>query len=346
MRPSAVPAPAGGADGGPDSACGTTNAAATAAPDDGDGADQAIAEAAASAAVALRVHARTAVGGPEDGALDERARRDEEAGQGLLRFGDDGELALESLARPPEQRLDRPDLDALVVRDLLVRPPGAFAHGEHVAVAGGKAVERAVDQLAVDRGQHEVFGGVGADDADRLLRGELHVVGGRAARAAAQHVGADVAGDDGEPGVEALVPGEARQRLPGAGERLLRRVLGLVTVVQPAETETEEPLVVARVEVPERGRVAGLAPLDERAVAIQIDVVAKARELFLAERHLSRPSPLQTPPARRFVTLWRLLPGSQMPPPKIRKPELGLRAGAFWERTVIRRSTREELSGR
>ena len=110
-----------------------------------------------------------------------------------------------------------------------------------------------------------------------------------------------------------MLAGEARQRLPGPGERLLRRVLGLVAVVQPAEAETEEPLVVAGVEVPERGRVARLAPLDERAVAVQIDVVTEARELFLAERHLSRPSPVQMPPARRLVTLWLQMPGSQMP---------------------------------
>ena len=154
-----------------------------------------------------------------------------------------------------------------------------------------ETVERTVDQLAVDRGQHELLGRVLADDADGMLRGELHVVGRRAARTTAQHVRADVAGDDGEPGVEAPLAGEARQRLPGAGEGLLRRVLGLVTVVQPAEAEAEEPLVVARVEVAERGRVAGLAPLDERAVTIQVDVVAEARQLFLAERHLSRSSP-------------------------------------------------------
>ena len=124
-----------------------------------------------------------------------------------------------------------------------------------------------------------------------VLRRQLHVVGRRAARTAAQHVGADVAGDDGEPRVEAAFAGEARQRLPGAGKGLLRRVLSLVAVVQPAEAETEEPLVVARVEVAERGRVAGLAPLDERAVAIQVDVVTEACELFLAERQLFPSSP-------------------------------------------------------
>ena len=222
-------------------------------------------------------------------------RGDEEPGQRLLRFGDDGELALEGLAGAPEQCLDRADLDALVVGDLLVRPARALAHGEHVAVAGGQAVERTVHQLAVDGGEDEILRRVAADDADRLVRRQLHVVGRRAARAAAQHVGADVAGDHGEPRVEAALAGEARQRLPGPGERLLRRVLGLVAVVQSAEAETEEALVVARVEVAEGGGVARLAALHERAVAIQVDVVTEACELILAERQSLRPS-LQRPP--------------------------------------------------
>ena len=316
MRPSAVPAPAGGADVGPDSACGTTNAAATAAPDS-DGADQAITEATASAAVALRVHACTAVGGPEDGALDERAGRDEEAGQGLLRLGDDGELALESLARPPEQRLDRSDLDALVVRDLLVRPPGAFAHGEHVAVAGGKAVERAVDKLAVDRGEHEVFGGVGADDADRLLRGELHVVGGRAARTAAQHVGADVAGDDGEPGVEALVPGEAAAT-PSRHGRTPLAPRPRPRDGRSAGGDRNGGAARSSGRTGSRTRPSRRPGTARRARGRDPDRRRQQRLVSSSWRSATYlvPPPIQTPPARRFVTLWRLMPGSQMPPPQ------------------------------
>ena len=96
----------------------------------------------------------------ENGAPEEGAGGDEEPGQRLLRFGDDGELALEGLAGAPEQCLDRADLHALVVGDLLVGPAGALAHGEHVAVAGGQAVERTVHQLAVDGGQDELLRGV------------------------------------------------------------------------------------------------------------------------------------------------------------------------------------------
>ena len=108
------------------------NAAATAAPVT---ATPAMALRNRPGAAALVLHARAAVRHPEDGAADERTGGDEEAGQRLLRLGDDGELALEGLACPPEQRLDRPDLDALVVGDLLVGPARALAHGEHVAVA-------------------------------------------------------------------------------------------------------------------------------------------------------------------------------------------------------------------
>ena len=212
----------------------------------------------------------------------------------LLRLGHDGELTLEGLAGTPEQRFDGSDLDALVVGDLLVGPAGALAHGEHVTVARRQAVERTVDQLAVDGGQDEFLGGVLADHADRVLRGELQVVGRRAARATAQHVGADVSGDHGEPGIEAPLAREARQRLPGAGECFLRRVLGLVAVVQSAQAEAEQPLVVARVEVSECGGVAGLAPLDERAIAVKVDVVAEAGQLFFAERQLFPSLPLRS----------------------------------------------------
>ena len=80
---------------------------------------------------------------------------DEETCQSLLRLGHDGELALEGLAGAPEERLDRADLDALVVGDLLIRPTGALAHGEHVTVPRRQAIERPVHQLAVDGGQDQ-----------------------------------------------------------------------------------------------------------------------------------------------------------------------------------------------
>ena len=118
------------------------------------------------------MHGGTAVGGPEDGAADERTGSDEEARQGLLRFGDDGELTLERLASAPQQSLDRADLNALMIRDLLVGPPGALAHGKHVTVSGRQAVERPVHQFSVDRGEHELFRRVVSDNADRLLRGD------------------------------------------------------------------------------------------------------------------------------------------------------------------------------
>ena len=282
--------------GPPFSACGAMNAAATAAPVT---ATPAIAlrrppaPAPCCCTVALRCATR------KNARRNERAGGDEEAGQRLLRFGDDGELALECLAGPPQQRLDRPDLDALVVRDLLVGPSRALPHGEHVAVACREAVERAVDQFAVDRSEDEILGRVLTHHTDGMLRSELQVVGGRAARAATQHVGADVAGDHGQPRVEATLAGEARQRLPRAGERLLRGVLGLVAIVEPAHAEAKQPLVVPRVQVAERRRVPGLATLDERAVAIEIDVVAKAAELFLAERQCSCSSPSVAPLNRR-----------------------------------------------
>ena len=225
---------------------------------------------------------RAAVRDAEDGATDECAGGDEETCQRFLRLGHHGKFALEGLASPPQQRFDGPDLHALVVGDLLIRPTRPLAHGEHVTVARRQATEGTVHELTVDRGQNQLLGGVFNDHTDRVLCGELHLVGRCAAGAPAQHVGADVACDHGEPRVEAPLARKTRKSLPGSGECFLRRVLGLVPVVQPAKAEAEKALVVARVEVPEGSRVAGLAALDECAVPIEIDVVTKACQLFFA----------------------------------------------------------------
>ena len=58
-------------------------------------------------------------------------------------------IRVECLAGPPEQRLDRSDFDALVVRDLLVGPARVFAERQHMAMAHRKAVEGPVGQLSV-----------------------------------------------------------------------------------------------------------------------------------------------------------------------------------------------------
>ncbi len=244
-------------------------------------------------AATLVVDARTAVGDAEEGTLEERTGRDEEPGQRALRFGHGRELALERLAGPPQQSLDGPDLDALVISDLLVGPPRFLAHGEDVAMTSGETIERPVHELAVDCREDELLGGVLAHDADGMLRGELQVVGRRAAGPTTQHVGADVAGDHGEPRVEAPLAGETRQRLPCSSKGFLSRVLRLVAVVQATKAEAKEPVVVARVEVPERGGIARLAALNECAVALQIDVVTETCQLILAKRHFpSLPAPL------------------------------------------------------
>ena len=174
-----------------------------------------------------------------------------------------------------------PISDALVVGDLLVRPARSFAHRQHVAVPHREAAECPVDEFAVDCGQDQILGGV----ADHRAH-QLRVVGGRTARASPQHVGADVPGDHGEPRVEALVTGETGQRLPGSGESLLRRVLGLVAVAEAPHAEAEQPLVVAGVEIAERRGVTRLRALDQLAVALEVDVVAKTRQPLFAERHL------------------------------------------------------------
>ena len=65
------------------------------------------------------------------------------------------------------------------------------------------------------------------------MHGELQIVGRRAARAAAQHVGADVSGDDCQPRVrnDAHLPNRGNA-FQGTGKCLLCRILGLVAIIE------------------------------------------------------------------------------------------------------------------
>ena len=179
-----------------------------------------------------------AVGDPEDGAANERPRGDEETGQCLFAFGHGGELALEGLAGPPEQRLDGPDLDAFVVHDLLVRPPRSLAHGEDVPVTRRQPVQGPVDQLAVDGGEDELLGSVLSDDAEGVPCSELlHVLG----RHASVNGAAACRCRCSRRSRSARGRSAARRRNGGApstaGKRFLRRVLGLVAIVQSTEAK-------------------------------------------------------------------------------------------------------------
>jgi hypothetical protein len=176
--------------------------------------------------------------------------------------------------------LDGPDLDPFVIGDLLVGPSRSLSHGQHMTMADGKSAEGLVDQLAVDGSHDEFFGRLDGASTDLLMRAEFQIVGGRAPRPAAQHVGADVAGDHRQPRIEAPLAGKVGKGLPGPCEGLLRRVLGLVAIVEPAQAEAKQPLVVARVQVAEGSRISRLAPLHQDPVAIEINVVAQAGELF------------------------------------------------------------------
>ena len=81
-------------------------------------------------------------------------------------------------------------------------------------------------------------------------------------------------------------------------------------VVESSETEAKEPLVVARVEIPERRGVTGLTPLDEHAIALEVHIVAEARQLFFTERQLLLvPSPSVCPLTQEYVTLCRPVAG-------------------------------------
>jgi hypothetical protein len=66
-----------------------------------------------------------------------------------------------------------------------------------------------------------------------------------------------------------------------------------VPVVQAAEAEPKEPLVVASVEIAECSRIACLTPLHQRSISIEVDVVAEAGQFFFTERQLNPYLPLR-----------------------------------------------------
>jgi hypothetical protein len=218
---------------------------------------------------------------PQEATSQQRTGTGEETTEHALGLRQHGELALEGLAGPPQQGLDGPDLDPFVIGDLLVGPSRSLSHGQHMAMADGKSAEGPVDQFAIDSSQDELFGSLVGASTDVLMRAEFQIVGGRAPRPTAQHVRADVAGDHRQPGVEAPLAGTIGKGLPCSCESLLRCVLCLVAIVEPPQAEAKQPLVVARVQVAEGSRISRLAPLHQDPVAIEINVVAQAGELFL-----------------------------------------------------------------
>jgi hypothetical protein len=151
-----------------------------------------------------------------------------------------------------------------------------------VAVADRETVQDPVYQLAVDCGQEHLVHSGARGAPDRLKGAEFQVLGRGAAGAAPQHVGADVPADHGQPGIEAALPGEVRQRLPGSGKGLLSCILGFMAIVQPPQAEAQQPLVVAGVQASEGGRIPGLTPFHERAVPVEVHVVAQSGEPSLS----------------------------------------------------------------
>src|ERR1700730_486982 len=149
-----------------------------------------------------------------------------------------------------------------------------------MARADGKWAEGLVNPRALDGSHDEFFGGLDGTSTDLLMRTEFQIVGGRAPRPTAQHVRADVAGDHRQPWVEAPLAGEIGKGLPGPCEGLLRSVLCLVAIVEPAQAKAKQPLVVARVQVAEGSGISRLAPLLQDPLAIEFCVVGQAGELF------------------------------------------------------------------
>ena len=118
------------------------------------------------------------------------------------------------------------------------RRPSAGAAG-----IGQVQVRRAVERVAV-----------GAETYHRLLRSSaLHI----------QHV---VDHDAVEPGAEAAAPLERREPGQGFEEDLLRRVLGVLRVVEHADRDVVDPSLMPPDEVLERLAIAGAGARDEGEV--------------------------------------------------------------------------------
>jgi hypothetical protein len=120
-------------------------------------------------------------------------------------FRQEGELALERLARAPEQCLDRPDANILVLCDLLVRQAGV-SQREYLLVPRRETLQgKAGDLLLLACDNHILR------DVDCLRRSQSTQVLSRPdARTTARHVGADVLGDHPEPWIEAALSGKLR----------------------------------------------------------------------------------------------------------------------------------------
>jgi hypothetical protein len=110
-----------------------------------------------------------------------------------------------------------------LVGDPLVRPTRPLAQFQDPLVPGLEVLEGSGDQLGVHVLQDGVLDVVGTGIAGPHDR---FVERGRAG-APTEYIGAQVAGDDGQPGVEPSISGEGGEGPPRPGERLLDDVLGL-----------------------------------------------------------------------------------------------------------------------
>ncbi len=89
-------------------------------------------------------------------------------------------------------------------------------------------------------------------------------------------VGAEIARDDGQPWIEAPVPGEIGEGAPCPGKCLLHDIFCFVRFVKSSETEPLQSLAVLEVERLERLDVSLLTPLDQLPVSLDIDDALEA----------------------------------------------------------------------
>ena len=148
------------------------------------------------------------------------------------------ELLPQRPARAEEQRLHRGHAQPQLARDLRVRPPLELAHHERLPLRRDELVERAADLGGAPPrllllGRH----------VDRLVEADL------LDPAPARHEPpALVARDPQEPVARQPHPLAAEQRAVGADEDLLRDVLGVRRLAEPAAAVPQDLAAVAAVE--------------------------------------------------------------------------------------------------
>jgi len=98
--------------------------------------------------------------------------------------------------------------------------------------------------------------------------------------------------DHGDPGVEAALAGKSGHGAQSPGKRLLGHLFGGMTVADPLQAKTLQPVAIAAIQLVEGGGIPGLEPLDQCSVSVEVYIIGLDSHEFPT---LSRPDALSLP---------------------------------------------------